>query len=211
MTALIAKAWIDRRADRVQVPAEIWSPVSAAHLDEWESVWSPEAEKLLDALIKQGVDQSELPEHSHWDWKAKSQRVRTQLAFDSYALVAEGQLQGLMQILLTRQCREVSQAGKPQVYVTFVEAAPWNQPLLMRGAMRYRGIGRVLIATAVNRSIDEGFKGRIGLHSLHHAHGFYRDACGMTDMGVDAKYEDLPYLEMTEQQAQDFLQGRRVP
>jgi len=75
----------------------------------------------------------------------------------------------------------------------------------------HKGIGTVLVAAAVQLSIDEGNKGRIGLHSLPQADSFYRDRCGMTDLGPDASYDPkvpLRYFEMTEAQATSYLKGR---
>ena len=49
------------------------------------------------------------------------------------------------------------------------------------------------------------FHGRIGLHSLPQANGFYADTCGMTDLGADPDYEGLRYFEMTPEDAQAFI------
>ena len=57
-------------------------------------------------------------------------------------------------------------------------------------------------------SLDEGFHGRIGLHSLPQSEGFYAKYC--TDLGQDAAVYNLRYYEMTRQQSQLFLaRGRR--
>ena len=53
-------------------------------------------------------------------------------------------------------------------------------------------------------SVAEGFKGRIGLHSLPRADDFYRRS-GLCDLGRDPAVHDLRYFEMTEAQAQAFL------
>ena len=47
----------------------------------------------------------------------------------------------------------------------------------------------------IERSIDEGFRGRIGLHALPKAEVFYQDNCGMTPLGKDASRQDLMYFE----------------
>lgn len=70
---------------------------------------------------------------------------------------------------------------------------------------RYGLIGSIFVATAVQLSLSEGFKGRIGLHSLPQAEKFYGERCRMTDLGRDAKKENLRYYEMTAEQASDFL------
>ncbi len=61
---------------------------------------------------------------------------------------------------------------------------------------RLRGVGSALITAAVALSDDEGFKGRLGLHSLPQADAFYRKI-GMTDLGQDTAYQNLRYFEMT--------------
>ncbi len=70
---------------------------------------------------------------------------------------------------------------------------------------RYGLVGRVLIATAVQLSLEEGFRGRIALHSLPQAETFYEKNCEMTDLGLDQKKEGLRYFEMTPAQAAAFL------
>lgn len=61
--------------------------------------------------------------------------------------------------------------------------------------------------TAVQVSADEGFAGRIALHSLPQSEPFYRRY--MHDLGIDvAHLEKLGYFEMTEDQANDFVKRR---
>lgn len=62
------------------------------------------------------------------------------------------------------------------------------------------------MVAAIAFSEQEGFKGRIGLHSLPQAENFYRDRCGMIDLGPDATYQNLRYFEMTPDQAKAFLE-----
>ena len=62
-----------------------------------------------------------------------------------------------------------SQLRKPLVYVDYLAAAPWNIKPLMRALgkdIKFAGIGTRLIEAAVRLSMDEGFKGRVALHSL---------------------------------------------
>jgi hypothetical protein len=70
---------------------------------------------------------------------------------------------------------------------------------------RFSGVGTVLMAAAIQFSIDEEFSGRVGLHSLPQADDWYRK-CGMTDLGPDAgEKQNLRYFEMTPEQAKEFL------
>ncbi|MNR44822.1 hypothetical protein D3C85_1636060 [compost metagenome] len=61
----------------------------------------------------------------------------------------------------------------------------------------------MLLATAISLSFGEEFAGRIGLHALPQAESWYRDVCGMTDLGVDGT--GMTYFEMTEPQARAFI------
>jgi hypothetical protein len=67
-------------------------------------------------------------------------------------------------------------------------------------------VGKVLLQAAIAMSDEEGFKGRIGLHSLPQAETFYSNI-GMTNCGIDVSYENLRYFEMTPEQAAAFIQG----
>jgi hypothetical protein len=72
-------------------------------------------------------------------------------------------------------------------------------------------VGSILLGTAINLSHDEGFGGRLGLHSLPQADSFYRDKLGMTELGPDISKQNLRYFEMTPGQANDFAaRTRRV-
>lgn len=114
-------------------------------------------------------------------------------------------MQGLMLVSNAgHPCRIEEQKGKEQIYVDFVATAPWNSPGLA-ASPRYGLVGRVLIATAVQLSLEEGFRGRLGLHSLPQAETFYANNCEMTDLGLDQKKEGLRYFEMTLTQAAAFL------
>jgi hypothetical protein len=69
-------------------------------------------------------------------------------------------------------------------------------------------VGRVLLATAIQLSLDEEFKGRIGLHSLPQSEPYYRDIVNMRDLGPDENYQgQLRYFEFDEAGAQAFIQG----
>jgi hypothetical protein len=113
-------------------------------------------------------------------------------------------LQGLMLVNLTKlTCRLPSQKGKDLAYVEYVSTAPWNRPEIS-GVQQFHGIGINMIRAAIEVSRNEGFHGRLGLHSLSQAGDFYRLTCGMTSLGTDDHYEGLDYFEMTSAQADAF-------
>jgi hypothetical protein len=145
------------------------------------------------------------PQSWHWNWKEIASNAEGLLAYRYFGVVARNVTQGLMRVDLTKTCRVAAQAGKPLVYVDLVEAAPWNQPN-SNDVSRLRGVGTALISAAVELSFQEKLEGRIGLHSLHQADEFYRDKCGMTELGFDHSYGGLRYFEMTSTQAHAFLE-----
>ena len=113
-----------------------------------------------------------------------------------------GEVQGIMAVLQAPQRSRLS--GQPLIYVDYLESAPWNLRILS-APPRFMGIGTVLVAEAVHLSIDTGFEGRIGLHSLPQAEVFYRSRCQMTELGQDVQHFDLTYFEFTSQQAIAWL------
>jgi hypothetical protein len=186
------------------VEAELRDAIEQAQLNDWQTKWQPALFAVLQELARKGVPPVKWPQSWHWNWAEKTARVQGLLAFRGFSVVAQGETQGLAQVDLRKSAREPSALGKPLVYLDYLEVAPWNRPEL-GAAPKLRGVGTALITAAVTLSEDEGFKGRIGLHSLPQADDFYRRRCGMTDFGPDAAYQNLRYFEMTASQARAFL------
>ena len=114
----------------------------------------------------------------------------------------------MMMDIASRFAKLSPDVGKQLVYVDYLEAAPWNvRPLTDKP--RLSGVGVVLMRAAVQLSIDEGFRGRLGLHSLPQAEEFYRDKCGMRFLENDPHYEDLPYYEFSRKSAKTFVEAVR--
>ena len=187
------------------VEAELLDSIEKAHLVDWQTKWQPALFGVLQSLARSGVPQAQWPQSWHWNWQEKTAKVSGLLAFKGFSVVALGETQGLAQVDLTKSARAPDEVGKPLVYIDYLEAAPWNRPELGSPA-RLRGVGTALITASVTLSFDEGFKGRIGLHSLPQADAFYRDRCGMTDLGPDPAYQNLRYFEFTPGQAGKFLE-----
>jgi hypothetical protein len=184
------------------VPAELLDRISQANLDDWVSEWRPALRSVVREMRAAGFDSALFPQTAHWDWEQKIRRVQGLLAFRSCAVVAQGKTQGLMRVELNHTGRIASQAGKPLVYVEYLEVAPWNRGNLP--GQRFRGVGTALMTAAIDLSLSEEFAGRVALHALPQAESFYRDACEMTDLGEDASYDGLRYFEMTAEQAAKF-------
>jgi hypothetical protein len=113
-------------------------------------------------------------------------------------------MQGLLMVTVAgKVARLPPDDGKPLVYIDYLESAPWNViPLVAEP--QFSGIGMVLMHAAVQLSYDEGFHGRIGLHTLDQSEVFYRNKCGMQGCGPDPSYHGLPYYEMTREIAARF-------
>jgi hypothetical protein len=180
------------------IEASLFDEVTDEHLRLWEHGWVPEMRSHRANRPPTGA-----PEDSHWDWRNKSNCWRTLLGYQSFALVCQGELQGLMLTNDISSARLQPQFGKPIVYVEYLATAPWNRPEL-RMPPKYRGCGRIFILAAIQTSIDTGYKGRMGLHSLPAAEGFYEGKCGFTRLGPDSSHQNLTYFEMTETQADAF-------
>jgi hypothetical protein len=192
-------------ASRIQVAAELRDAIEEANLADWHTKWLPALIEILHDLVKKGVPLQQWPQSLHWNWRKKVAQIEGLLAFKGFSVVCGDVTQGLMRIDLNELSRIPETAEKPIVYVDYLENAPWNRSELGQTA-RYRGVGSALMAAAATLSIDEGFKGRVGLHSLPQADDFYRNTCGMTDLGPDKAYQGLRYFEMTAEQSQKFLQ-----
>lgn len=187
------------------VDAELWDAITEKNLADWEAKWTPQLLRLLEALYDQGVERALWPQSRHWDWRAKTRAIETRLDQQCFAIVCEGMTQAMMITDLTRRARLAGQKNDHLVYVDFVEAAPWNRREILGKPPMFTGCGSILIRAAIEFSKLEGFKGRIGLHSLPQANSFYANKIGMTDLGQDPEYQNLRYFEMTPESAEAFI------
>ncbi len=196
----------DRRT-RLEVPAELWGSLQDRHVQDFTTRWKPIFDARLAELRRQGdVTAAIAGEHNvqdaHWQWAQKVKERSESLSWASFAVEAEGVTQGLMFARLDGFAREPSQRNKPLVDIDLLATAPWNRSRLVEEP-QFKGIGQLLLGTAISLSVAEEFAGRIGLHALPQAASWYRDVCGMTDLGVD--HTGMHYFEMTEQQARAFI------
>ncbi len=201
----LTQTWLIDTSTNQPAKAELWSPLVEAHLADWEAEWMPELFSQLRALNSAGADRKHWPQNRHWNWRNKIRAIERSLSNPSFAIVCAGVTQAMMITDLRRRGRIKSQNAEHLVYIDYLETAPWNRPGLTQKQARFKGAGSVLIGTAIKLSVEEGFKGRIGLHSLPQANSFYSNTCGMTDLGQDSNYENLRYFEMTPEQAEAFI------
>lgn len=188
------------------VDAVLHDELSTLALVEAEKVWGPYRIEAVKRLIKAGTPPGKQPQHWHWDWSQKAARLAL-LAYRSMGIECQGHMQGLMLLRTVGDIARVgADTGKPIIYASYIETAPWNAKEL-EPTPRFGAIGVRLIEAAIRLSEAEGFMGRIGLHSLPQSEGFYRDVCRMHDCGKDAHVQNLRYFELDRNAAQAFLGG----
>jgi len=192
-------------ASRSPVVAELWKPITEKNLADWEVLWAPETAGQLKVLHQAGIERRLWPQSRKWDWRQKQEAFRGRLDNQSYAVMQGGETQAMMIVDLSARARLDEQVRQHLVYIDFLEAAPWNRRTLTGGQPRFAGAGSILLGAAIELSLEQGFKGRIGLHSLPQSNDFYANACGMCDLGADENYSNLRYFEMTPEIAAKFL------
>ncbi len=202
---------LQMRADSTFVDASLLDGMSPPDLLVVEAEWLTERSLVMQELLRSAVPRSAWPQSIHWDWRRKAPELEL-LESSGFGIVIESRWQGVM---LTKSASHFAtlapDKGKPLVYIDYLEVAPWNWriPEIAR-AGRYRGIGPTLFWRAVRQSADEGFQGRVGLHSLPQAEAFYMK-CGMTRLGPDPGKQNLTYYELSSKQGMSLLKQGEAP
>ncbi len=168
-----------------------------------EGEWKPDKSQIMQALLVKGTNRAEWPQSLHWDWARKAPQL---LRLDSkgFGIFFDKQWQGAM---MTKTIPYLSRIkgkdeGKPLLYIDFIEVAPWNWSIPEIGRLgRFKLVGTNLFIRAVRQSEEEGFHGRIGLHSLPQSVPFYTGAFNMTLLGPDPTKQNLLFLELTRENA----------
>ncbi len=195
-------------ATKVPVEGELFDEVTVEHFLETQRDWRPAVIEAAKAMLKSGAPRENIPRHFHWDWSTKEADLRV-LAFSFFGITCRGKLQGIMKIETAgRSSRLPEHKGKPLIYIDYLETAPWNIKTLVEAlgkGPQFGAVGTRLIEAAVRRSLEEGFKGRLALHSLSTSEQFYLEKCGMTGVGRDSAKQDLLWCEFTPEQAEIFL------
>jgi hypothetical protein len=191
-------------ATRDAVAAELVYGIGVPHLLDWHNAWQPELGAIKATLFEQGVPKADWPQSGHWLWPDKVAECDL-LGFETFCVTAADMTQAMMRVDVgSQESRLAESEGKPIVYVDYLEVAPWNQPIVGM-QRRYKGAGMVLMVAAAALSVDQGFNGRVGLHSLPQSENFYRDL-GMVDLGPDPEvHGELLYFEMTAEIAQTLI------
>jgi hypothetical protein len=178
-------------------PAQLVLGLTLDEVDEASALWET-------ALTENQQNPTITAQHLHWNWSLKARTVHGLTNYLLAGVRVDEEMQGLIlwDELLTK-ARHPSQLGKDTVYIHFVSTAPWNDRSLTPSP-RFVGVGSVLLLAAIDRSIELEYRGRIGLHALPQAEGFYR-RCEFSDMGPDTEHDSLRYFEFTPAQAESFL------
>ncbi|WP_316872139.1 GNAT family N-acetyltransferase [Ralstonia mannitolilytica] len=192
-----------RMADGSFVEALLHERIDASDALAVDDVWLAHmaAEKQRAAAAGRPIPPLE---HEHWQWAAKVKESSHLLSCPTLAVEYDGQMQGLMLLTTDGHFGKLpSETGKPIVYIRYLAVAPWN----LRGMAeppRFSGVGLIMLHAAIQLSLDAEFKGRIGLHSLPKAEGFY-ERQGFHCLGVDPAKENLKYYELSPQAASEFI------
>lgn len=188
------------------VEADLLDAIQERQISDWEDLWAPALQEGLERLVSANAPKSSWPQNRHWNWREKSEAMNGLLCSQGFSLVCDGVTQGLIAVnMVSHHCRLPEQQGKDLVYIDLLENAPWNRSELLFRPIKFKGVGTMLMAAAIELSREQGFKGRLGLHALPQSERWYRETCGMTDMGIDQHAQGLRYFEMTAQQASAFI------
>ena len=140
----------------------------------------------------QGILMASEQSDASWMWDYKLRQSEQETRYEAYALEVESLTHGLL-FLETQWRRSHLPQRYPLVYVEALASAPWNR-LALEQPPFLRGVGRMLLLFARQRSLALGYGGRVGLHSLPEAEGFYR-RLQVPDYGADPEKEGLVYFE----------------
>ena len=202
MKELLGERFLVERSTRAEVPAAIFRELDQKNFDDFENHWRP----ILVAGRARVSSSDEAAtinvQDSHWEWVDKAIDAQRIMGRDTFAVECADRTQGLM-LTDVGFGRLPSHHGRELVYVELLATAPWNRPKLVPDPI-FKGAGRVLISTAISLSVDLGFGGRIGLHSLPQSESWYRDIGGFTHVEFDPA-KKMHIFEMTESDAVAFV------
>ena len=127
-----------------------------------------------------------------WKWDYKLRQSQQKDGYEAYSLDIDDLSQGLLFMEIQRH-RSLQTQRFPLVYVEMLVTAPWNRSDIEQPPW-LKGVGSLLLLFARQRSLELGYSGRVALHSLPSAEGFYRGQ-GMPDYGPDPEKDGLVYFE----------------
>ncbi|MFK8186263.1 MAG: hypothetical protein AB8B99_23040 [Phormidesmis sp.] len=162
------------------VPGQICK-MTAVHLAQIETIWRG----MLQALEQPDAD---------WSWDYKLRLATNEDRFEAYVMEIDELAQGVILVETQWHRSQVDRSTRPQiVYVEYLSTAPWNRRVI-EDPPDYVGIGRALMGFSRRRSAELGYDGRVGLHALPTAEGFYY-RLRMPNYGPDPEKDGLVYFE----------------
>lgn len=203
MKELLRTVVLQNRRSKQFEEAQLYRELDQKNFDDFEQSWKPMLEARRAEFESWAAAAEGDAQDSHWQWAEKAVDASASMADETYAVECAGETQGLMLVTSAAFARLEVQRGREIVYIELLSTAPWNRPRLVKEA-RYKGVGRVLVAEAINLSYQLEFNGRLGLHSLPQSESWYRDVAKFTDWGRDHD-KRMQYFEVTEAQAAAFL------
>lgn len=187
------------------IPAILHRGLRPEDLSLIEREWGPARNQVFQDLLSIQVPRSEWPESLHWNWETKAPQLRL-LDSKGIGVQCEGKWQGAALTSTEPHVARLEEGRKPLVYVDYIEIAPRNWKVRALGQQgRFRGVGSLILKEIVAQSFEQGFQGRVGLHSLPQSELFYRQVCGMTALSRERHHQDLLYLELSRDGARAFL------
>ena len=155
------------------------------HVADFQSLWQAQLRQFSQ-------------EDKYWDWAFKERLTIRDVNYEGYAVEYEGCTQGLM-MLETQWHSSQFYPGASLVYVATLSVAPWNR-YPIQNPPQFKTVGSALLTFSRLRSVELGYGGRVGLHALPAAEGFYERKNMMRldpdpDNRIDADEESLTYFE----------------
>ena len=187
-------------------PAEVFRELDQKNYDDFERLWKPVLKSSRDEFLSWPAAADANAQDSHWDWVEAAKDATRSLRYEAFAVECSGETQGLMLVDVTKFGRLDRHKGHGLVYVEWLATAPWNRSKLV-SEPRYKGVGPILLGTAISLSVELEFKGRVSLHSLPQSESWYRTRAGFTDGGYDSA-KKMQYFEVTEAQAVAFISNQ---
>ena len=157
--------------------------MTQVHLVQIETIWRG----MLQATQQPDMD---------WNWAYKLRLAEVESRFEAYVIEIDKLAHGVVLLETEWHRSQLDNQGvarSPLVYVEYLASAPWNRRVI-EDPPYYVGIGRTLLMFARQRSVELGYDGRVGLHSLPESESFYHHQ-GMPDYGADLSKDDLVYFE----------------
>lgn len=146
------RCFIVRRRDEQRIDAEL-RPSNREDSLRWAKEWTPR------------WPAGAAFEDAHWDWADLIELAEVMpTRFACYSLLADGRLQGLRFLEVSED--EVDLYG---THALRVSTAPWNRA----PDLEYRGVGSLLVAAGLLRSVTDGYEGQMHCSSLPAAERFH--------------------------------------